>query len=197
MCIERPSSCHALRERFSGNVCHRKEHEPANLVHGENWHDARVGQPGHGPRLAQEPPAARVVTGEAGEQDLDRDAPVQPSLTREVYVRHPAAPNRRLDVVGVGERRAQIGQIQLRRLSHGALHYPARPRKFAALLLDTDAVSGADSAPMTAPSTAHQPYVPPTESPAELTPRAIALGVLLGLIFGASNVYLALKIGRA
>jgi len=48
---------------------------------------------------------------------------------------------------------------------------------------------------MTAPSTAHQPYVPPTESPAELTPRAIALGVLLGLIFGASNVYLALKIG--
>src|SRR5206468_4432243 len=84
--------------------------------------------------------------GEAGEQDLDRDAPVQPSLTREVYVRHPAAPNRRLDVVGVGERRAQIGQIQLRRLSHRALHYPARPRKFAALLLDTDAVSGADSA---------------------------------------------------
>lgn len=42
---------------------------------------------------------------------------------------------------------------------------------------------------------AHQPYVAPTESPAELTPRAITLGVLLGLIFGASNVYLALKIG--
>src|SRR5712692_3081840 len=41
----------------------------------------------------------------------------------------------------------------------------------------------------------HQPYVPPTQSPAELTPRAIALGVVLGLIFGASNVYLALKIG--
>ena len=48
---------------------------------------------------------------------------------------------------------------------------------------------------MTAASTAHQSYIPPTESPAELTPRAIALGVLLGLIFGASNVYLALKIG--
>src|SRR5207247_2408294 len=28
-----------------------------------------------------------------------------------------------------------------------------------------------------------------------MPPRAIALGVLLGLIFGASNVYLALKIG--
>jgi putative OPT family oligopeptide transporter len=48
---------------------------------------------------------------------------------------------------------------------------------------------------MTAPSTTHQPYVPASQSPAELTPRAIALGVLLGLIFGASNVYLALKIG--
>jgi putative OPT family oligopeptide transporter len=41
----------------------------------------------------------------------------------------------------------------------------------------------------------HQPYVSPTQSPAELTPRAVTLGVLLGLVFGASNVYLALKIG--
>jgi putative OPT family oligopeptide transporter len=41
----------------------------------------------------------------------------------------------------------------------------------------------------------HQPYIPPTQSPAELTPRAVILGVFLGLIFGASNVYLALKIG--
>jgi putative OPT family oligopeptide transporter len=41
----------------------------------------------------------------------------------------------------------------------------------------------------------HQPYISPSQSPAELTPRAVALGVLLGLVFGASNVYLALKIG--
>src|SRR6266480_1804775 len=41
----------------------------------------------------------------------------------------------------------------------------------------------------------HEPYIPATQAPAELTPRAIVLGVLLGLIFGASNVYLALKIG--
>ena len=41
----------------------------------------------------------------------------------------------------------------------------------------------------------HQPYVPPSQSPAELTPRSLALGAILGLIFGASNVYLALKIG--
>src|SRR5213594_1650670 len=45
------------------------------------------------------------------------------------------------------------------------------------------------------PETTHQPYVPASQAPAELTPRAIVLGVLLGLIFGASNVYLALKIG--
>src|SRR5213080_3638740 len=41
----------------------------------------------------------------------------------------------------------------------------------------------------------HQPYVPATQSPAELTPRALLLGVLLGLIFSAPSVYLALKIG--
>ena len=42
---------------------------------------------------------------------------------------------------------------------------------------------------------AHTPYISPSQSPAELTPRALVLGVILGLIFGASNVYLALKIG--
>src|SRR5256884_9236648 len=41
----------------------------------------------------------------------------------------------------------------------------------------------------------HEPYIPATHFPAELTPRALILGVLLGLIFSASSVYLALKIG--
>src|SRR6266508_6090816 len=41
----------------------------------------------------------------------------------------------------------------------------------------------------------HQPYVLPSQSPAELTVRALVLGAILGIIFGASNVYLALKIG--
>src|SRR5437870_5304587 len=41
----------------------------------------------------------------------------------------------------------------------------------------------------------HQPYVPATQSPPELTARALILGVALGLIFSASSVYLALKIG--
>jgi putative OPT family oligopeptide transporter len=43
--------------------------------------------------------------------------------------------------------------------------------------------------------TSHQPYVPAAQSLPELTPRALVLGVLLGLIFSASSVYLALKIG--
>ena len=41
----------------------------------------------------------------------------------------------------------------------------------------------------------HTPYISPTEAPAEFTVRALVLGAVLGLIFGASNVYLALKIG--
>src|SRR5258705_9865247 len=39
------------------------------------------------------------------------------------------------------------------------------------------------------------PFVPPTRSPAELTLRALILGALLGLVFAASSVYLALMIG--
>ncbi len=40
-----------------------------------------------------------------------------------------------------------------------------------------------------------KPYVPSTQSPAELTIRAVILGAILGVVFAASSVYLALKIG--
>ena len=40
-----------------------------------------------------------------------------------------------------------------------------------------------------------KPFVPPTQTPAELTLRAVALGAILGIVFAASSVYLALKIG--
>src|SRR5258705_8436951 len=43
--------------------------------------------------------------------------------------------------------------------------------------------------------TAFQPYVPPTQSPAEFTAKAIVIGALFGLIFGASTVYLGLRAG--
>src|SRR3989442_11251048 len=41
----------------------------------------------------------------------------------------------------------------------------------------------------------HRPCVSPPQPPAELRPRALIVGVVLGLVFSASSVYLALKIG--
>jgi putative OPT family oligopeptide transporter len=52
-----------------------------------------------------------------------------------------------------------------------------------------------DSASLAADDEIHKPYVPHTESPRELTISGIILGCLLGLVFSASSVYLALKIG--
>jgi putative OPT family oligopeptide transporter len=45
------------------------------------------------------------------------------------------------------------------------------------------------------PQTGFQPYVPSSQSPAEFTAKAVAIGVLFGLIFGASTVYLGLRAG--
>src|SRR5262245_15568259 len=45
------------------------------------------------------------------------------------------------------------------------------------------------------PQTGFQPYVPPSQSPAEFTAKAIVIGVLFGLLFGASTVYLGLRAG--
>src|SRR4051812_3166558 len=42
---------------------------------------------------------------------------------------------------------------------------------------------------------AFKPYVPASQSPAEFTAKAVVLGVLFGLIFGASTVYLGLRAG--
>ena len=39
------------------------------------------------------------------------------------------------------------------------------------------------------------PYVPDSASPAELTFRAVLLGSLLGIVFGAASVYLGLRVG--
>jgi len=52
---------------------------------------------------------------------------------------------------------------------------------------------------MTIPSqhktpTAFTPYVPATQAPTEFSIGAIVLGVLLGLVFAASSIYLALKV---
>src|SRR5437870_11850876 len=46
-----------------------------------------------------------------------------------------------------------------------------------------------------APAPKFQPYVRASESPAEFTAKAVVLGILFGLIFGASTVYLGLRAG--
>jgi putative OPT family oligopeptide transporter len=45
------------------------------------------------------------------------------------------------------------------------------------------------------PKGTFQPYVPASKSPAEFTVKAVVLGVLFGLLFGASTVYLGLRAG--
>jgi putative OPT family oligopeptide transporter len=46
-----------------------------------------------------------------------------------------------------------------------------------------------------APKSGFQPYVSPAASPAEFTLKAIVIGALFGLLFGASTVYLGLRAG--
>src|SRR2546427_815148 len=41
----------------------------------------------------------------------------------------------------------------------------------------------------------HQPFVPDGSRIAEFTPRAVVMGVILGMLFGASSLYLVLKVG--
>ena len=41
----------------------------------------------------------------------------------------------------------------------------------------------------------HKPYIPDDARIPEFTPKAVIVGALFGLIFGASTVYLALKAG--
>lgn len=53
----------------------------------------------------------------------------------------------------------------------------------------------ADRVPLAGEEELHKPYVPASQELTELTAGAIVLGVILGLVFAASSVYLALKVG--
>ena len=50
----------------------------------------RVGEPGEGLRLLAEAAARRLVSQQAGGQDLDRDVPIELLVAREVDLAHPA-----------------------------------------------------------------------------------------------------------
>src|SRR6266446_1555055 len=49
--------------------------------------------------------------------------------------------------------------------------------------------------PPTAPKAEFHPYVPAQASVREFTPIALIVGTLLGIVFGASSLYLVLKVG--
>ncbi len=42
---------------------------------------------------------------------------------------------------------------------------------------------------------AFKPYIPASANLPEMTPRALVMGILLGMVFGASSLYLVLKVG--
>src|SRR5262245_33845407 len=50
-------------------------------------------------------------------------------------------------------------------------------------------------APSSTDAPAHQPFVPPSETIPEFTWPTVLTGAVLGIIFGASSLYLVLKVG--
>ncbi len=48
---------------------------------------------------------------------------------------------------------------------------------------------------MSVPKESFQPYISASENPPELTLRALVLGAILGIVFGAASTYLALRVG--
>jgi len=49
--------------------------------------------------------------------------------------------------------------------------------------------------PLESKTAGFKPYIPATAQLPEMTPRALIMGVILGMIFGASSLYLVLKVG--
>ena len=52
-----------------------------------------------------------------------------------------------------------------------------------------------DPSPTPGSSETFKPYIPASANPREFTPRAVMLGTMLGMVFGASSLYLVLKVG--
>src|SRR5437763_17090493 len=56
-------------------------------------------------------------------------------------------------------------------------------------------ISASMATPVQKHATGFQPYVSPNQSPPEFTLKAVVIGSLFGLVFGASTVYLGLRAG--
>ena len=55
--------------------------------------------------------------------------------------------------------------------------------------------SGGVSSPGSPEPPPHEPFVPPSDTRPEFTWPAVLAGTVLGIIFGASSLYLVLKVG--
>src|SRR5260370_22555591 len=53
----------------------------------------------------------------------------------------------------------------------------------------------ADRVPLAGEGEPHKPFIPSDQDIPELTPLPLAVGALLGIVFGASSMYLVLKVG--
>src|SRR5258707_15888171 len=56
-------------------------------------------------------------------------------------------------------------------------------------------VATADRAEVASDEEEHKPFVPSEQDIPELTPVPLIVGALLGILFGASSMYLVLKVG--
>src|SRR5437764_5401066 len=54
----------------------------------------------------------------------------------------------------------------------------------------------ADRVPIAAEEAAHKPFIPADQHIPELTPVPLIVGALLGILFGASSMYLVRKVGE-
>src|SRR5213593_4140881 len=205
---ERAAGRDALGQGLARHIRHGEEDEVAHFVHRIDRHDVGVRQLGGRARFAQEALAACLVRRQLRRQQFDGDQPVEPQVPREVNVSHPSMADGFADVVPSGERLPDGRETRFRcchdpRLDkdtaiHCANHLGScwTPAPLQRQIVPPMTSPAAHPAPAPAVSgAAYQPYIPASQSPAELTVRAIVLGVVLGLVFGASNVYLALKIG--
>src|SRR5947199_2784489 len=76
---------------------------------------------------------------------------------------------------------------------------PVRPMQIPALENAPESkaprTATADRVPVAAEEELHQPFIPADQDIPELTPVPLIVGTLLGILFGASSMYLVLKVG--
>jgi hypothetical protein len=83
----------------AADVAHRDEELPLGLARLVHRHDVGVLQTRGELGLPHEARAERIVRGELGGKDLDRNAPAETSVLGKVDNAHPAAPEQGLDPV--------------------------------------------------------------------------------------------------